>query len=168
MKKIIYIAGFFIALQFTVRAQSNFVTATVDKISLNGRAKYFNELPVATSRYLYSDSTAIVKDHAYYLQKSKNQRTAGLILLGAGVIISGIGLLVATNQNANLDQTETGVIIMGIGAVSGIVSIPLMIMAHVNRSKAKLMLSSQKKGVGIPHKYGKDLTGITLSIPIGR
>lgn len=157
MKKTIHIAGLFLAIQFTVKAQSNFVIARVDKTSLT-----------AKTNFLYNASTSIVKDQAYYLQKSKNQQTAGLVLLGAGVFISGIGLLVATNQNASFDQAATGVIIMGIGAVSGIVSIPLMIMSHVNKVKAKLMLSTQKTGYGFPHQYGKDLTGLTLSFPIGR
>jgi len=123
-----------------------------------------NRFAVNINQFL-NDSAGISKDHAYYLQKSKNQRKAGLILLGSGVLLSGIGLLIATSNNANFDNTQTGVTIMGIGALSGIVSIPMMIMAHANRSKAKLLLSEQKTGYGVPSKKGY-LTGVTISIPM--
>lgn len=108
------------------------------------------------------------KDHAYYQEKSRKQRTAGLVLLGSGVLLSGVGLIISTRNDASFDQTETGITVMGVGAAAGIASIPFMILAHVNRNKARVMLSSQKTSAGIPYKYGKGLASVTVSIPLGK
>lgn len=104
-----------------------------------------------------------IKDYNFYIQKSKNQRTAGLVLLGGGVLLSGIGLLIGTN---NLDDAVTGVVFMGVGALAGLGSIPLMILAHVNKNKAKLMLSNQKTGLSVPSNVSKDIIGFTIAIQI--
>ncbi len=112
-----------------------------------------------------SEDPVPVKDFTYYKTKSKNQRTAGFVLLGTGVFLSAVGLLVGSGSDATFGEAETGIIIMGVGAISGIVSIPLMIMATVNNHKAKLLLESKKTGFGIPVHTGF-ITGITLTIPV--
>jgi hypothetical protein len=121
-----------------------------------------------TAIYIPGDTTGIVKDPAYYKQKSKNLRTAGLGFLGAGVLLSGIGLLVIGSNDVSSDDAGFGLAIMGLGAISGIVSIPLMVNAHVNGHKARLLLKTQKTGFGVPANVSKDITGITLTIPIGK
>ena len=162
MKKMILIILFLTAIQPILIAQKN--SATGDFLYAVNNSTAGRLIP--SLNHPLTDSST-VKDHAFYLQRSRNQRTAGLVLLGGGVLISSVGLLVSTNSSATLDQTATGVTIMGVGALAGIVSIPLMIMAHANRNKAKLMLSNQTTGYGIPFKRG-ELTGVTLSVALGR
>ena len=107
------------------------------------------------------------KDYDYYMRKRKNNLTAGWVTLGSGVLLSGIGLLIGTNANASFDDAATGGIITVIGAASGIASIPCMIMASVYKHKAKVQLSSQKTGFGVPPGVSKDIVGITFKIGIG-
>lgn len=108
-----------------------------------------------------------VKDYDYYMRKKKNHLTAGLVTLGAGVVLSGIGLITATNSNSFDNDMTAGVLLVA-GAASGIASIPLMIMAHVYGHKAKLEFSNQKTGFGVPSNVSKHITGITMTIPIGK
>ena len=107
------------------------------------------------------------KDYDYYMRKKKNNLTAGLVTLGGGLVLSGIALITSTNSKSFDNDVTAGVLFIA-GAASGIASIPLMIMAHVYGHKAKLELSNQKTGFGVPAKVGKSITGITISIPIGK
>jgi len=166
MKKMMLIISLLMAVQADSKGQNSLIAYNNSKISFAGNIISAGNL-VTGINHTFIDSNIVVKDHAFYMQRSRNQRTAGLVLLGGGVLISGVGLLVSTNSSATLDQTATGVTIMGVGALAGIVSIPLMIMAHANRNKAKLMLSNQTTGYGIPFKSG-ELTGVTLSVALGR
>ena len=68
-------------------------------------------------------------DRKYYLQKSKNQKIAAWILLGAGVI----GIAAVTPANTNLNTTGTVVVI---GGASILGSIPLFIAGSRNKRKA--------------------------------
>ena len=167
MKKIILTIGLLLTIHVITKAQKDLLANTGHKTSFIGNINYSNKAFPVTTNYMFSDSAAVIEDHAYYVKKSKNERTAGWILLGSGLVVSGVGLLISTSSNANFDNAQTGVIIMGVGAISGIVSIPFMIMAHVNRIKANLLLSSQKTGYGIPAGVG-DITGLTLSIHLGK
>lgn len=107
------------------------------------------------------------KDYDYYMHKKKNNLTAGSITLGAGLLLSGIGWAVASNSNS-FDDDQTAAILLIAGAASGIASIPLMVMSFVYGHKAKVELTNQKTGFGIPSKVSKNITGITLSMPIGK
>ena len=108
--------------------------------------------------------TAPVKDHDFYLRRSKNYRIVGWSTLGAGLVLSGIGLLEASNGSGS----TTAATLTIAGALSGIVSIPFMIMASANKHKARLMLDSKKTGFGVPANISKDITGITMILPIGK
>jgi hypothetical protein len=80
-----------------------------------------------------------------------------------------IGLLLASGDYAtNSANSSTAATLTVAGAVSGIVSIPFMIMASVYKHKAKAMVSSQKTGFGVPGNVSKDIVGITLQIPLGK
>lgn len=151
-----------LTLSFSIKAQVH----QIPKVTGNFIA--YNNAPLSTGiGFTNNDPVdSLIKDYAYYIQKSKNQRVGGLVLLGSGVLLSGIGLLIA--QNSNLDEIEGGVIIMGLGALSGLISIPIMIMAHANKNKAKLMLSRQKTGLGVPSNWSQNITGVTITIPIGK
>ena len=121
-----------------------------------------------TSKSMYSSGNNLPdKDYNYYMGKRKDNLTAGLVTLGAGVLFSGLGLLIATPANASLDNAATGGVITAIGAACGIASIPCMIMATVYKHKAKMQLSSQKTGFGVPPGVSRDIVGITFKIGIG-
>lgn len=107
------------------------------------------------------------KDYNYYLRKKKNNLTAGLVTLGSGLLLSGIALITSNNSKSFDDDATAGVLFIA-GAASGIASIPLMIMSHVYNHKAKLMLSEQKTGFGVPSNVSKDITGITFQISLGK
>ena len=112
------------------------------------------------------------KDYDYYMRKSKRSRNTGLILLGGGVLVSGIGALVTFGDNNNKEYNQSrvnvGVIMLFTGAAAGIASIPFMAIALGRSNKAKAMMSSQKTGFGVPSNVSKDITGITFSISIGK
>ena len=155
MKKIILILGLIIVAQLETKAQQEkqFIAA----------ANY------TTLKSMYSSGNNLPeKDYAYYKQKRKDNLTAGLVTLGAGLALSGIGLITASNGSGIETADGTTVGLFMIGAVSGIVSIPLMVRAGVNAHKAKLELRNQKTGFGVPSKMRKNITGITVSIPIGK
>ncbi|HQW91517.1 MAG: hypothetical protein IPH68_05790 [Chitinophagaceae bacterium] len=108
-----------------------------------------------------------VKDYNYYTDKKKKLLTAGLVTLGGGLLLSGVGLLSASNSNS-FDTDATAAVLLIAGAAAGIASIPLMIMSGVYAHKAKLELRKQKTGFGVPSNVDKYITGITMTIPIGK
>lgn len=154
MKKFILMLGLIIVTQLETKAQQekHFI-AVAHYTSLNAMYSSGNNLPV--------------KDYAYYMRQKKNNLTAGLITLDAGLALSGIGWISASNSTS-IDTDATAAILLIAGAASGIASIPLMIIASVYGHKAKLEFRNQKTGFGVPSKVSKNITGITMSIPIGK
>lgn len=102
--------------------------------------------------------------YEHYMKKRKKNLTVGVVTLGAGLLFSGIGLISVSNY----DKDNTSAYLFIAGAVSGIVSIPFMIMATINGHKAKLELKNQQTGFGVPANVGKQIPGLTMSIPIGK
>lgn len=174
MKKIILILALIITaqLQTTAQQEKQFVVANY-VTALNSSVLPWKN---TNSKKLYNTSAnGTDKDHDFYMRRSKTYRIVGWSTLGGGIVLSGIGILIASNSesgvdiygNVTNDNATTAAVITIAGAVSGIVSIPFMIMASVNKHKAKVMVSSQKTGFGVPSSVSKDITGITMSIPIG-
>jgi hypothetical protein len=166
MKKNILILGLIITTQLVAKAQQqiNFVTATdytaLKKLPITQRNTF--------AKSIYTPSNNLLnKDYKYYMHKRKNALTTGWITLGAGIIFSGVGILMAsksTSQNAG----STGGVLTIAGAVSGIVSIPFMIMANVYKQKARLQISSQQTSFCAPFNFSKSITSVTLAIQLGK
>lgn len=80
-----------------------------------------------------------------FLRKSKNQRTTGIILLGAGAVLTITGAIMMSNlQEDPLNPGEwveagTGAGIATIGALSAVASIPFFISSGNNKKKANKM-----------------------------
>ena len=96
-----------------------------------------------------------------YLNKSKDQKLAGFVCLGA----SAVTLVVGSTGNLNLDALP----IIGSAALAAAVgSITLFIAAGRNKRKAQMMMSSQKTAMGLPYRNIRAVTGITMAIPLGK
>ena len=158
MKKSILMLSviFLIAMELKAQQESQLITAN----SLSPTN------PVSFSMASYSGPD---KDADFYLRRSKNQRIAGWATLGGGLLLSGIGfLIINADVTTNSGNDGTAAVLFITGAPSGIVSIPFMIMASANKHKAKLMLSNQKTGFGVPQHVDKNIMGVTMSLPIGK
>ncbi len=158
MKKIIPVALILLLTGSVTNAQTTSPNQLLAKKDLTVPVSLFEN-----GRY----NNAPEKDYEFYMKKSRNHRTVGWATLVGGVVLSGIGLLVANADYASGNEADGAATLTIAGAVSGIVSIPFMIMASAYRHKAKMMLSSQKTGFGIPVKPG-NITGISVFIPIGK
>jgi len=74
-----------------------------------------------------------------YVQKSKNQKIAGWILFGGGMILTTVGgakvMSNTTFVGEPLYETNTGEVLMLVGSASMLASIPLFIACSRNRRK---------------------------------
>lgn len=158
MKKTILMLGFLFAIQINLKAQQEFTAKTI-----------YNPLSTAYTPINYSNPG---NDYDYYMRKSKRSRNTGLILLGSGILISGIGAILSFGNgegyNYNESRGNAGAAMLLIGASAGIASIPFMAVALGRSNKAKAMLSKQKTGFGLPSNVSKYITGISMTIPIGK
>ncbi len=118
-----------------------------------------------------------IYDKAYYLKKSRNNRIASLCLVGGGFVIAGIGVLtfpkdydiVFGNSSEDESKADAATALIIVGCAAMLTSIPFTVMAGVNKRKANAMVGIQKTGSGVvPAGIGKQITGITMTIPIGR
>lgn len=115
-------------------------------------------------------------DKAYYLKKSRNNRIASLCLVGGGFVIAGIGALtfpkdydiIFENSSEKESKADAATALIVVGAAAMLSSIPFTVMASVNKRKANLMVTSQKTGFGVPPNVSKHITGITMTISIGK
>ena len=74
-----------------------------------------------------------------YIQKSKQQKIAGWILFGGGMILTTVGTAKVISDNLlgePLYKTNTGEVLMLVGSASMLSSIPLFIACSRNRRKA--------------------------------
>lgn len=159
MKKSILMLCFIACINIQSKAQQEKQFIAVNSLS--------SIKPVPFSAPVYKSPN---KDADFYLRRSKNYRIVGWTTLGAGLVASGAGLLIATNNSNyyNSSNDDAAAALFIVGAVSGITSIPFMVMATSYKHKAKAMISSQKTGFGVPSNVSKEIVGITLQIPLGR
>lgn len=92
--------------------------------------------------YSQTEKQELSKD--YYLQKSKKQETAGWVLLGAGGAMGIGGVLIANLGDLLSADFEAGAILLSMGVVSGLASIPFFIGSVSNyRKTARLSFIPQ-------------------------
>jgi len=103
----------------------------------------------------------------YLLKKSKRQKTTSFILAGAGVLMMTSGILV-WRYGDSVTGFDNGVSLIGLGALTGAISLPFALSSHINERKAaKLSVSYQH--LSIPQNNGQAFhrqPTLTLSIPI--
>jgi len=170
MKKIILTLALTCSLFMTTKAQENEKPGTKTEALLT-----LNNALVLNKTYLPNNYPAggsgPDRDYKYYVHQSRNRRIIGLSLLGGGLICGVSAILISSNNSSRdyavvqrTDRTVETLFILS--AATGIASIPFMILAHASKNKARAALAGQK--TFIPGKATKYVTGITLSIPIGK
>jgi len=166
MKKILLTATviFFTISQATAQVNKQADAAPNYEIQKSEAADPIKSVPKIVD---FPSNKGVEKDYAYYLQKKNNHLTAGIVTLSAGLVFSGIGWIITSNSKS-VENEDFGAIFLVAGATFGIASIPLMAIAHGYGSKARLALSNQKTGFGVPAKVSRNITGLTIAIPLGK
>lgn len=109
------------------------------------------------------------KNGAYYIKKSKGQQLFAAGFLFAAAVPQFIDVLSMDfehnpGENATGNNNTTTVITaVCVAAAAG-----WLIASQVNKRKGRMMMSSQKLSLGLPHHSRKAITGITLAIPLGK
>jgi len=112
-----------------------------------------------------------------YSIKAKKQNTAGWVMLGGGAIVTAIGVAIFPkdydifgfgNSSGTESQASLATAFTIAGTLSMLGSIPVFIAAGKNRRRAELALSNQKISFQLPGKMSQHISGISLSIPIGK
>ena len=116
---------------------------------------------ISFAGYSQTEKQDFSKEH--YLQKSKNQRTVGWVLLGGGAAVGIAGLIVATDDIWDEpDGPGTGITLFIVGATSSLASIPFFISAGNNSRKAA-SLSMESQRYIIP---GKEFSGMQPALSL--
>jgi hypothetical protein len=162
MKRNVFILAAAIMLSQLVHAQTQTIQGALTGIRIRPTGYSMN------SSLIFIDSTLSKED---YLQKSKNQNTAGWIMLGGGVALSIIGTI-GFNSTYDLFVESSAadayafMIITGTGLSLG--SIPLFIASRRNHKKAA-NLSFKSQHIYIPQQNSfvfKSQPALSLVIPL--
>ena len=178
MKKTIITASLLLAIPFFSKAQSLASVNTGNNKVCNGTktCEPNSQLNTAKDGLHEFSGNKMISDYDYYMKKSSNKNTVAWIMVSGGAVCTGIGILtfpkdydvVFENSKSTDGKAEFSSTLTIIGIAAMICSIPFFISSSIDRHKAHISISNQKTGFGIPLKYGKELTGVTLSIPIGK
>ena len=63
------------------------------------------------------------------------------------------------------DHSGENVLLL-VGGSAVIASVPLFIASSKNKFKARLMIANQKTAFGVPKGVARNITGLTLTIPL--
>jgi hypothetical protein len=127
----------------------------LSKSQTNGMKKLFLLILVTT---FGTSSFAQMKESSYaktlkqdYLRKSRNQRTTGFILLGAGTALTITGYLIISNNQVEdylnpltVVESGAGAGVATIGMLTAVASIPFFILSYNNNKRAKNMSAGLK------------------------
>lgn len=181
MKKLIIIAFILLSKAWTANAQQlnsthQDITAASGITASSINLKTSVNWPVKNALWLNPDTIPVL-DKASYMKKSRTNRIASYCLMGGGAIVMGIGALsfpkdydiIFGNSSEKENKADAATALVGVGAAVMLSSIPFTVMASVNKRKANAMVASQKTGSGVvPPGFGKNIAGITMTIPIGK
>lgn len=110
------------------------------------------------------DTNAMATKKEYYLQKAKNQKTTGFVLLGVGTVSAAVGfILFANNYDSNTSTTDMGGFMLLGGIVCDLASIPFFISSGSNNRKAaEIALGAQQiylpQNITVVMKYAPAVT----------
>jgi len=127
---------------------------------------YILLMTISTASFSQSIPTNLSPVRTDYLQKSHHQKTAAWVLLGGGGLMASIGSIISakdvTNNLVNLfdpnyqQSSNTGPVLMVLGTVTMLGSVPLFIASSRNKRKA-MTLSTSFKLEKIPVIFQKSL-----------
>ncbi len=107
MKKSILILLVLMAVNTAIQAQQQTQMTTTTFLH--------SPKPISLNSIPYGDP-GTAKDYDFYMKRSKNHRIVGWSTLGAGLLFSGIGILVASSSNDNYyddgDENTAGVLLL--------------------------------------------------------
>src|SRR5215203_3768979 len=112
----------------------------------------------------FKDSLMRLSDYdlgTYYLKQSKNQKTIGWVLLGAGVTSTIVGGQQASKDIFNESSGEAWAIF---GALSTVASIPVFLSAAKNKGRAEILLRNQN--IPLTHVSGTRLLSVGIGLPL--
>lgn len=163
MKKIFFTLIMIIAGCQLSLAQYTKANNTADKLVVTATS-----LQHANGIYPFEDNdSVVVKDAAYYKSKSRNAMIGSICMAGVGAVCLAIGIKNLADTDLFDDNSDGGIILTGIGSGLLLGSIPFTVMSGVYKRKARAIMKTQSTGFGIP-SGNKSITGISISIPIGR
>lgn len=169
MKKFIVALALCYTHPILVTAQYNL--ASVPNSFSNETSGRMNEIKPRNFLAIQRNDSTEKHDYNYYMRKRRRNKNTGWILLGSGFALIGIAALVSeTNNNNNNYENNSGsaaaACLVASGA-AGIASIPFMILASVNKNKAKALISTQQTSTGtsFPHNH---VTGLTMAWRLGK
>jgi len=182
MKKFILLASCFFFTGIAANAQNlNENATTYNGIASNKNVQLMSLTP---GNYLENKNILTAKGMSYpgnqtdYLKKSKSQKITAWSLLGAGVVCTGVGILIIPKNydllesNSGQDsQLVIGSVMSILGFASMITSIPFFVSSGINKHRANrgtVGLMNQKTGAGAPPNVSSEITGITMTIALGK
>ncbi len=126
----------------------------------------------------HSVSTAVLFDtltgKQVYLQRSKNQKKIGYIMLGGGAVMMVAGLTLFANNfklfsssTEQSDKAATGAVFFTMGGLAALGSIPLFIISANNAHKAAISMKYQPVLLPVQNYYTakpQPAIGITISL----
>lgn len=74
----------------------------------------------------------------YLMTKHKKQNKVGLILLGSGLAATGVGIVIASQDDTLGSEWAAGSLLYFTGVLTTISSIPVLIIAGSNKRKAQI------------------------------
>ena len=104
-------------------------------------------LIVQATRSQVADSVVTETNQEMYeflMTRHQKQKKTGFILLGSGLVATGVGILIAANDTDWLNdeysgsQFTAGAIIYSAGVLTALSSIPVLIIASGNKKKAQI------------------------------
>lgn len=166
MKKSLHLICLFVVLQVTANAQ--FTSSTSDNNqSLSLNRSYLTESLMFPGNQTNQFNSDPVIDPQVYKKRKRTFLTVGLVLLGTGLISGGAGLLLANDNSYDSRNGDAAATLLVVSAVTGIASIPFMSLSLAANNRYKAAIKSQPTAYGLPRNISKQVTGLSLSIPIG-
>jgi hypothetical protein len=105
----------------------------------------------------------------YYKEKSKNQKTAGWVLLGGGAALFTGSIIIAGNANFENDAAVVaGSIAFLAGTVSMIASIPVFISSSKNKGRAEVLLKQHNIPLSLDSKRNIPVRSVGIGITISK
>jgi hypothetical protein len=105
----------------------------------------------------------------YYKQKSKNQKTAGWILLGGGAALFTSSIIIAENADfENEAAFVVGSIAFLAGTGSMIASIPVFISGSKNKGRAEILLKQHNIPLSLDNKKNIPVRSLGIGITLSK